>query len=64
MSRVQKYFCDRCGKEIKGIINNTQLSEQTARIDLYGIGERRTCPTQRLDLCEECYQKFITFLEK
>ena len=64
MSRVQKYYCDRCGKEIKDIINNVQLSEKTARIDLYGIGERRTCPSQRIDLCEDCYQEFINFLER
>lgn len=64
MSRVQKYYCDKCGKEIKGIINNAQLSQKTARIDLYSLGESRTCPSQRIDLCEECYQKFINFLEK
>lgn len=63
MSRVQKYYCDKCGKEIKNIINNAQLSQKTARIDLYPVGEARTCPNQRIDLCEECYQEFINFLE-
>ena len=64
MSRVQKYYCDKCGKEIKNIINNAQLSQKTARIDLYPVGEARTCPTQRIDLCEDCYQEFINFLER
>lgn len=64
MSKISKFFCDRCGKEIVNIINNVQLSEKTARIDLYGIGERRTCPTQRIDLCEDCYQEFVNFLEQ
>ena len=63
MSRSLKYFCDRCGNEIREVINNTQLSEKSARIDLYGVGERRTCPSQRIDLCEDCYQEFINFLE-
>lgn len=64
MSKVQKYFCDKCGKEIKGVINNAQLSQLTARIDLYPIKQNRTCPSQRIDLCEDCYQEFINFLEK
>ena len=63
MSKVEAIICDRCGKEL-AFINNVQLSKQSARIDLYAIGERRTCPSQRIDLCEDCYQKFINFLEK
>jgi hypothetical protein len=63
MSRVQKYYCDKCGKEIDAI-NNAQLSQKTARIDLYPVGVARTCPSQRIDLCEDCFQEFINFLEK
>lgn len=63
MSRSLKYFCDRCGKEFE-VINNKQLSDKSARIDLYEIGRQRTCPSQRIDLCEDCYQKFINFLER
>ena len=63
MSRVETIICDRCGKEID-FINNVQLSEKSARIDLYAIGQRRTCPSQRIDLCEDCYNEFINFLEK
>jgi hypothetical protein len=48
-------------------MNNQELkalSEQSARLDLYSIGHSRTCPSQRIDLCEECFQEFINFLEK
>lgn len=61
MSRVETIICDRCGKEID-FINNVQLSEKSARIDLYAIGQRRTCPS-RIDLCEDCYYEFINFME-
>ena len=64
MSRSLKYFCDRCGKEIENVINNMQLSEKSARIDLYAVGKNRTAPSQRIDLCEDCYQEFINFLER
>ena len=63
MSRVSKIVCDRCGREIVAI-NNAQVSETSARIDLYPIGCNRTCPSQRIDLCEDCNQEFINFLEK
>ena len=63
MAKVEVITCDRCGKEF-AFVNNVQLSKQSARIDLYAIGERRTCPTQRIDLCEDCYHAFINFLEK
>ena len=63
MSRVEKILCDRCGKEL-AFVNNVQLSKQSARIDLYEIGRQRTCPSQRIDLCEDCYQEFINFLER
>ena len=57
------FNCDRCGKELPAI-NNAQVSQVSARVDLYPIGHNRTCPEQRIDLCEECYQEFINFLEK
>lgn len=62
MSRIEKVICDRYGKEIP-FISNVQPSENSARIDLYPIGANRTAPRQRIDLCEDCYQEFITFLE-
>ncbi len=63
MSKVETITCDKCGAEIP-YINNVQVSEKSARIDLYAIGQRRTCPSQRIDLCEDCFQEFINFLEQ
>ena len=62
MSKFEIIMCDRCGKELPAF-NNTHISENSARIDLYAIGQRRTCPSQRIDLCEECYNAFIQYLE-
>ena len=63
MSKIETIICDRCGKEID-FINNAQISKTSARIDLYPIGQPRTYPSQRIDLCEDCYNEFINFLEK
>ena len=60
--RKETVICDKCGKEL-AFINNAQLSHISARIDLYPIGDNRTFPRQRIDLCEECYEKFVSFLE-
>lgn len=62
MSKVETITCDRCGAEIPAF-NNIQISENSARLDLYAIGQRRTSPSQRIDLCEECYNAFIQYLE-
>ena len=63
MGRVETIICDKCGAEITAI-NNTQISETSARLDLYPIGCRRTFPSQRIDFCEDCYQKFVNFMEE
>lgn len=60
--RKETVICDKCGKELS-FINNTQLSQISARLDLYPIGANRTYPRQRIDLCEECYEKFVSFFE-
>ena len=62
MSKVETIICDRCGKELT-TFNNAQISKTSARIDLYAIGQLRTSPSQRIDLCEDCYNEFINFLE-
>lgn len=62
MSKIEQIICDRCGKELKAF-NNAQISKTSARIDLYPIGQLRTYPSQRIDLCEECYEQFVNFLE-
>ena len=62
MSKHEIIICDRCGKELTAI-NNAQRSKTSARIDLYALGQPRTYPSQRIDLCEDCFNDFITFLE-
>ena len=62
MSKIESIICDKCGKEITAI-NNSQISKTSARIDLYPIGQNRTYPSQRIDLCEDCYELFINFME-
>lgn len=62
MSKIEQIICDRCGKELTAF-NNAQISKTSARIDLYPIGQPRTYPSQRIDLCEECYEQFVNFLE-
>lgn len=62
MGRTVCFNCDKCGKELPAI-NNAQVSQISARIDLYPIGCNRTCPSQRIDLCEDCFDRFVTFLE-
>ena len=63
MAKIEIITCDRCGKELTAI-NNAQISQTSARIDLYAIGQPRTYASQRIDLCEDCYEQFINFLEK
>ena len=62
MSRVVRFCCDRCGKDLPGV-NNRQISDNSARLDVYAIGSNRTGATQRIDLCEDCFERFVDFLE-
>ena len=60
MSKRTEVVCDRCGKEI----NAYDIKISSARIDLWGIGVPRSYGGQRIDLCEECYEQFVSFLER
>lgn len=59
MSQKVEIMCDRCGKEIIGY----DIKISSAKIHLWSVGELRTSSGQRIDLCEECFEKFINFLE-
>lgn len=63
MSRLQTILCDKCGAEINAI-NNVQVSQISARIDLYPIGQPRTYPSQRIDLCEGCFAEFVNWIDE
>ena len=59
MSRKTEVICDRCGTEITAY----DIKISSARIDLWGIGVPRSYIAQRIDLCENCYNDFVSFLE-
>lgn len=59
MSRKTEVICDRCGAEI----TDYDIKISSARIDIWGLGVPRSYPGQRIDLCTECYQKFVDFME-
>ena len=59
MSKRTEVICDRCGKEI----NSYDIKISSARIDFWAIGAPRSYPGQRVDLCEGCYEKFVSFME-
>ena len=59
MSRKTEVVCDRCGREINGY----DIKTSSGRIDFWPVGERRSMPGQRIDLCEICALKFVSFLE-
>ena len=62
MSKYQSYICDVCGKEIVG--HSAQaIAGISAQLKLWPPGEYRTGPGQRIDLCEDCFVKLVTFLE-
>ena len=67
MASKTQIVCDRCGKDI---INPMEcyrptyaLKNYSAKITLWGVGEPRSSFGQRIDLCPDCYEKFINFLE-
>lgn len=57
MSRYNDIICDKCGASIIA-------SRQSALIHLWSPGTPRgTGNEQRIDLCPECYEKIINWLE-
>lgn len=60
MAQKIEVVCDRCGKEIPRYYDIKNVS---AKIQLWGIGEYRASGGQRIDLCEDCYIDFVSFLE-
>ena len=55
--------CDLCGADIP-CYNNFAITENSAMINVFGVGVKRTCVPQRIDLCPECYQRFINWLDR
>lgn len=59
MSKREEITCDKCGKDIPVWL----AKECSAKITIDIPGEPRGCG-QRIDLCTECYEKFVDFLEE
>ena len=57
-----QYSCDRCGNK-RQICTKNDIIVSFAKIDLWRVGQHRTDAPQRIDLCENCYEKFVDFLE-
>ena len=68
MAQKTEITCDKCGKTIvnpmKCYCPTYALKEYSAKITLWGVGEPRSSFGQRIDLCPECYEKFINFMEE
>lgn len=67
MSQKTEILCDRCGNEIINPIGyycpTYVLKNYSAKITLWGVGDPRSSFGQRIDLCLECYEKFVAFME-
>ena len=68
MATKTEIVCDRCGKDIvnpmmQSYYSNHNSKEHSAKITLWGVGEPRSSFGQRIDLCPECYEAFVEFLE-
>ena len=67
MAQYTSTKCDRCGKDIvntSGCYNeNYALRHYSAKLTVWGVGELRSSMGNRIDLCTDCYNDFIDFLE-
>lgn len=62
MSRYTSYTCDICGKEIVRYSAHAAYQE-LATIKLWAPGVYRYGGGERFDLCMDCYNRFVSFLE-
>jgi DNA-directed RNA polymerase subunit RPC12/RpoP len=53
-NKMEKYFCDKCGKEI-GIEHNFMRLNKKSNLDIYG---------DRYILCDECFKKVEEMVKK
>lgn len=59
MGRRIGLVCDKCGAEIDAY----NQKNQAAKLVLWGVGVNRYTEGQRIDLCEECFAKFLEMYE-
>jgi len=56
--RIEKIFCNQCGKEIK--MQKGMPLEGTCRLKIsWDYFSNKDAETHLIDLCEECYDKWV-----
>ena len=60
--QTNEIMCDKCRKS-KILRTKNDIIVSFAKIDFWHLGQHRTDAPQRIDLCEECYEIFLNFLE-
>lgn len=66
MSKKVDITCDKCGQPIVSCsgIRTNNIRDISALIHIWGVGHPRGVGCeQRLDLCPDCYEKFVNWLE-
>lgn len=53
-------FCDRCGKELKGVWDNKGLHLYLRKFKLANVRNNDEC----LDLCQECYESLREWYDR
>lgn len=65
MANRREMICDRCEKVIVNLNCHglSKIKESSAKLLFWGVGQPRSYGEQRIDLCAECANKFVEFLE-
>ena len=65
MARKREMICDRCEKVILNLNchGSSEAKESSAKIIFWGVGQTRLYGGNRIDLCTECANSFVEFLE-
>ena len=63
--RKTEFSCNRCGADIgpEWGCNNHNVRFTSAKLFIWGVGEPRSYGGTKIDLCPECYEKLLEFLE-
>jgi hypothetical protein len=64
MARRNELTCDRCGRTIVDLDYSGLhvMKDSSAKIHYWGVGAPRSYGEQRIDLCIECAEAFVAFL--
>lgn len=64
MSQKRQITCDRCGAVIVDLDRGgvQLMKDSSAKIHYWGVGAHRSYGEQRIDLCIECAEAFVAFL--